>query len=172
MRWAVVVLLVAVFTGSAGCGGAKKAVARDTTVRGSPTPADQPGLDAAAGAARKVAGAYYTSAVVNDPSNTVTLYLSHAPQSILDRLKAMHRGVYVIHNDAPRPLRAVMKLMRSFDPAALKAQGINVTSYGPTRDGYLRVGVASGVAEAQAKLNAIYGPGIIRVVMQAPAVGL
>ena len=135
------------------------------------TPANQPALDAAASAAQRVAGQkYYAGVVVNDPANTVTVYLAHAPRSILHRLSATHPGSYVIHNDAPRSLRAVKRLMRSFDPNALKAQGITVSGYGPTQDGYLQVGITSHVAEAQAKLNALYGPNIIHVVKQALAV--
>jgi hypothetical protein len=131
------------------------------------TPANEPTLDAAAQAAQKVAGPrYYTGVAVNIAANTVTLYLANAPQSILTRLNASHPGRYAIHNDAPRPLRAVKKLMHSFNFKALKAQGITISGYGPTDDGYLQVGVTSHVAEAQADLNARYGRNVIHVVKQ------
>jgi len=137
------------------------------------TPTNESALDAAVSAAQKFASpAYYTGAAVNIASNTVTLYLAHAPQPILTRLHAAHPGTYVIHNDAPRTLQSVKRLMHSFKPNALKAQGITVSGYGPTQDGYLQVGVTSHVAQAQAKLNALYGPNIIRVVKQAIAVGV
>ena len=134
------------------------------------TPANQPTLYADATAVGKIAGpTYYTGVVVNDLSNSVTVYLAHAPHMILADLNATHPGTYVIHNDAPRSLRAVLKLMRSFDPN-LKAQGITISGFGPTQDGYLQVGVTSHVAEAQAKLDAIYGRNIIRVVKQGIAI--
>lgn len=135
------------------------------------TPANESALDDAVTAAQRLAGgAYYTGAAVNIAANTVTLYLAHAPQSILTRLHATHPGTYAIHNDAPRTLRAVKKLMDSFNRNALKAQGITISGYGPTQNGYLQVGVTSHVAQAQAKLNALYGPNVIRVVKQPLAV--
>jgi hypothetical protein len=135
------------------------------------TPANQPTLDAAASAAHRLVGPrYYTGVVVSDATNSVIVYLAHAPQSILQRLNATHPGTYVIRNHAPRPLSAVMKLMHSFNPNALKPQGITISGYGPTQDGYLQVGVTNHVAQAQAKLNALYGHNIIRVVKQALAV--
>ncbi len=106
---------------------------------------------------------------MSDPTNSVTIYLAHAPQSVLDRLSAAHPGTYTLDNNAPRPLSAVMKLMHSFSFNALKAEGITISSVGPTQDGYLQVGVTSDVAEAQAKLDAKYGAGIIRVDEQAVA---
>jgi hypothetical protein len=135
------------------------------------TPANQPFLDAAADRARRIAGrAYYTGAIVHDAANTVTLYLAHAPRSVVNRLNAAHPGVYVIHDDAPRPRSAISRLQNSLDTAALAKKGIDVVMYGPTEDGYLRVGVTSNVADAQAKLEAMYGPNIIRVVHAEPAI--
>jgi hypothetical protein len=128
------------------------------------TPMNQDALDAAADEARKIAGAYYTGVVVSAETNSDRLYLAHAPQSVLDRLNAAHPGTYVIHNDAPRPLSAVMHVMHHFSFHALDPEGITIAGLGPTQDGYLRVEVTSRVAEAQAKLDAKYGPGIIKVV--------
>ena len=134
------------------------------------TPANQDALDAAADTAQKIAGGYYTGVVVSAATNSVTVYLAHAPQSVLDRLNTAHPGIYTIENDAPRPLSAVMELMRSFSFDALKADGITISGFGPTQDGYLQVGVTAHVAEAQAKLDAKYGPGIIKVVEQEMAI--
>jgi len=133
----------------------------------SPTPANQPALDAAANQAKRIGGGYYSGAVVNDASGTVTLYLASAPDSVIKRLHALHPGVYVIQ-DAPRSRSAVTKLANELDVAALKAMGIDVTVWGPTEDGHLRVGVNSDVATAQAKLDALYGKGVIRVVHAEP----
>jgi hypothetical protein len=123
-------------------------------------------LDGAASDAQRIAGPYYTGAVVSDPTNSVTVYLAHAPQSVLDRLRKAEPGTYVIKNDAPRPLSTVMRLQRSFPINALKADGITVSEIEPTVNGYLRVGVVDHVAEAQAKLDAKYGAGVIRVFQQ------
>ena len=133
------------------------------------TPANQDMLDAAADAARKIAGAYYTGVVVNDATNSDTVYLAHAPQAVVDALNTAHPGLYAIENDAPRPLSAVMRLMRSFNIDALSGDGITISGFGPTQDGYLQVGVTAHVADAQAKLDAIYGAGIIKVVQEEMA---
>ncbi len=130
------------------------------------TPANQGTLDAAASTARRIAGAYYTGLVVSDATNSVILYLAHAPASVLDRLNAAAPGVYTIKNDAPRPLSAVMKAMRSLSFNALKREGITISGIGPTQDGYLQVGVTAHVAEAQVSLDAKYGPGLVKVVKE------
>jgi hypothetical protein len=136
------------------------------------TPANQGALDADAQAAERIATrAYYTGVAIDGPSNNVDVYLAHAPASILDRLRATHPGVYVIHDDAPRTLRAVKKIMSSFSFDTLKSQGIKINAFGPTVDGYLQVGVGSHVAEAQAKLDAIYGRNVVHVIRQAVAMG-
>jgi hypothetical protein len=128
------------------------------------TPANQSALDAAASAAARIAGrAYYTGAVIDDSANKVMIYLASAPPSVIDQLQAAHPGIYVIHDDAPRPRSAVTKLQNSLDWKALRSQGVDVVSTGPTEDGYLRVGVTSDVASAQTKLDALYGPNVIRV---------
>ena len=130
-----------------------------TTSAAGGTAANRPTLDDVANQAKRIAGAYYTGLTVG-PTNTVTVYLAHAPQAVLDRLNTAHPGAYVIHNNAPRPWSAVMKVMRALWVDPLKGK---ITLIAPTQDGYLRVGVRSDVATAQAQLDARYGPGIIRV---------
>lgn len=137
------------------------------------TPANQPALDAAANFAETVAGNAhrFTGVEVDDPANKVIVYLTHAPQSVINELNARHPGIYVIHNDAPRTLRVLTGLEKAFNFSVLKPEDIQVVSVGPTVTGYLQVGVTSQVAVAQAKLNRIYGPNIIRVNKQSMAIG-
>lgn len=144
------------------------------TCDGECTPANQPALDADAGYAERVAGAVhvFSGVAVDDDANTVIVHLVHAPESVLAELRARHPGIYVIHNDAPRSLRAVMRIAHTIDPVRLKAKGIDVVQWGPTQYGYLQVGVSSNVAAAQAFFDAKYGRGIIRVVHAEPALGL
>lgn len=134
------------------------------------TPAVQPALDAAANYAENVAGDAHRFAgvEVDDPKDRVIVYLTNAPQSVIDQLNARHPGTYVIHNDAPRTLRVLTSLQHSFNFDVLKPEGIQVVSVGPTVDGFLRVGVTSKVAVARAKLEDIYGPNLIRVVKTGP----
>ncbi|MGH2913253.1 MAG: hypothetical protein ACRDJ3_12345 [Solirubrobacteraceae bacterium] len=133
------------------------------------TPVNQPALDVAASDARAVAGtAYYTDAVVNDAANDVDVYLAHAPQSVIDRLQGVHPGSYVIHNDAAHPLSELLELQKSLDLSVLRAQGIDVVSTYPGRDGYLEVGVSKDVDAAQASLDAKY-PDAIHVYSTQPA---
>ncbi len=129
------------------------------------TPANQSALDDAAEYARHVAGAaqFYTGASIDDAANKVVVYLTHAPQSVIDRLDAAHPGIYVIHNDAPRTAEALGVLENRFDFNVLQPEGIRIVSVGPSVDGYLDVGVTSKVAEAQRKLDAVYGPNVVRV---------
>lgn len=144
-------------------------------------PANQAALDKAANQAQRLAGrSYYTEAVVNDTANKVNLYLAHAPQSIVDQLRTMHPGVYVINNDAAHPLSRLLKLEDSLHYASLKSPGgVDILSVRPTRDGHLSVALSSGAAGAQLKLSSsavrnteardrsvltsILGPGIVRV---------
>jgi hypothetical protein len=136
------------------------------------TPANQPALDAAAGYAEKVAGAArsFTGVEIDDAANQVVVYLTHAPQSVIDQLNAAHPGIYVIHNDAPRTHQTLMRLENSFNFQILKPEGIQVFSVGPSVDGYLEVGVSSKLAEAQKKLDAVYGPNVVRVVKGSAAI--
>jgi hypothetical protein len=93
----------------------------------------------------------------------VELWLLNAPEQVLQELEAAYPGVYLIHNDAPRPLTALDELRDSFDWAAWKAEGVRVWVVGPTADGYLNVGVEDDLETAQKKLDAAYGDNAIRV---------
>lgn len=137
------------------------------------TPANENLLDLAVTDAKRIAGsAYYTGAIVDGTANTTTVYLARAPKSVLDRLRALHPRIYVIHDDAPRPRTAVLRLMNEVDPVRLKSQGIDVVSWGPSEDGYLQVGVSSDVAKAQAALDSMFGPGLVRVSRGKPAIAV
>ena len=125
--------------------------------------ATQDALDAAADDAQSIAGTYFTGDAVHADTNTVDVYLASAPQSVIDQLNARHPGIYVIHNDAPNTSATLRELTASFDPTPLEAQGIRVVEWGPTADGYFQVGVTADVATAQAILDKIYGPNIVRV---------
>jgi hypothetical protein len=134
------------------------------------TPPDQIALDADANAARRIAGrAYYTGAIVHPDTNSVELYLAAAPESVIGQLEAAHPGIYVIHDDAPHTSATLLRLKARLDRVALRAQGLDVTEWGPTADGYLEVGVTGDVATAQAKLDEIYGPNVIHVVKAEPS---
>lgn len=147
----------------------KTAAAAGASCTDACTPADQAALDAAAEDAQNVAGSsYYTGAVVNTDLNTVTIYLAAAPQSVIDQLDASHPGTYVIHNDAPATLSTLRQLENSIDVFSLRSQGIDIVSIGPTSDGYLNVGVSSDVATAQAKLDSMYGSGVVQVTRTDP----
>lgn len=136
------------------------------------TPANQGALDAAAGYAQKVAGAAhrFTGVEIDDTANQVIVYLTGAPQSVIDRLNAAHPGMYVIHNEAPRTHATLMRLEHSFNFQILKPEGIKVYSVGPSVDGYLEVGVSGKVAEAQKKLDRVYGRNVVRVFKASPAI--
>jgi hypothetical protein len=119
-------------------------------------------LDGAADDARSIAGSYFTGDAVHPDANTVDIYLKAAPQSVIDQLNAQHPGIYVIHNDAPNTSATLRKLTATFDPKPLEAHGIQVDEWGPTPDGYFQVGVTADVATAQAILDKIYGPNVVR----------
>ena len=138
------------------------------------TPANQGALDAAAGYAQKIAGAAhrFTGVEVDDAANQVIVYLTHAGQAVIDRLNAAHPGIYVIHNDAPRTLRTLLRLEHSFNFQILKPEGIKVYSVGPSVDGYLEVGVSRKVADAQEKLDRVYGRNVVRVFKASPAIAI
>ena len=128
--------------------------------------ANQTVLLADAADAQSAAGSYYTNAALNSASNTVDLYLTRAPRSLIDRLNALHPGVYVIHNDAANPRSALVHLENSIDINALRSQGVQISSLVPTNRGYLEVGVTSDVAAATAKLNPLFDPSLFRVVKE------
>jgi hypothetical protein len=131
----------------------------------SPTPANQPALDAAANDARALAGhAYYTEAAINLKSDTVDVYLDHAPAAILDRLQALHPGTYVFHNTTAHPRSALLRLEDSISVSYWETHGVRISYLGPRRDGYLEIGVTSALAPARSKLSSAYGANWIRVV--------
>jgi hypothetical protein len=125
---------------------------------------NQPPVSAAAADVRPVAGEYYTGLVNHHHLGTCEVYLAKAPESVLSRLRAMHPGVYVIHNDAPRSLREIEEIIKRIDVPALREAGLSIHQIGPTQHGYVRVAVEKDAPAAQAKLDALLGPDVIRVV--------
>jgi hypothetical protein len=120
-------------------------------------------LGEAADDARRVAGdAHYTGCRVRQESETLELWLSNAPPEVLQELEALRPAVYVIHNDAAHPLDELLRVQKSIHLAALRSQGIQVTSSGPRNDGYIWVEVISDLAAAQAWFEAEHGPGLFR----------
>ena len=97
---------------------------------------------------------------VRPESETLELWLCDAPPQVLQELEATRPGVYVIHNDAPHTLSELLELMHSIDLPGLRSQGINVNQVGPTNDGFLRVGVGTDIAGAQAGFEAEYDDGL------------
>jgi len=129
-------------------------------------PINQDGLDTAAGAAERIAGAahVFSGVSVDDAADRVVVHLVHAPQSVIDALNAAHPGTYLIHNNAGRTLAEVMKVERSLDFQGLQKKGIAIVSAGPDGEGHLIVGVTKGIPKAQAYFDATYGRGFVRVV--------
>jgi hypothetical protein len=126
-------------------------------------------LHPAADDARGLAGeAYYTGCRLRQELEAVELWLFEAPEQVVQELEAKHPGVYLIHNDAPRPLSELDDLRDSFDWAAWRAEGVRVWAVGPTVDGYLHVGVEDDLETAQKKLDAAYGGNVVRVSQQGP----
>jgi hypothetical protein len=123
-------------------------------------------LHEAAVDARRVAGeAHYTGCWFHEDSDTLELWLSNAPSQVLQELEAIRPGVYLIHNDAPRPETAVLELRDALSAnlLALRAEGMHVVGFGPTHDGHLRVAVMGDVPTAQARLDAMLGSNVARV---------
>ena len=110
-----------------------------------------------------VAGDYYTGLINHHDQALCEVWLANAPESVFDRLRALHPRVYVIHNDAPRSQSVVLDLRDTLDFQVLQPHGIRIVWAFPTEDGYLRVGVMGDVAAVQERLDAIYGPNVIRV---------
>ena len=137
-------------------------------------PLNQGGLDMAAGYTERFPGDahYFAGDSIDDRADRVILHLAHAPRSVIVALIASHPGTYVIHNDAPRTLAAVMAVEHALDWTALKSEGIDIVSAGPTQDGRLIVGVTKDIPKAQAYFDATYGPGFVHVVHGEPAVAL
>jgi hypothetical protein len=124
--------------------------------------ANQPHVSAAADDAKPVAGEYYTGLRNHHDLGTCEVWLASAPESVLDRLHAMHPGVYVIHNDAPRSLQEIEEIIERIDMAALQDAGISIHGKGPTQDGYVQVAVERDAPGAQAKFDEMFGPGVVR----------
>ena len=121
-------------------------------------------LSPAAGDARRLAGeAHYTGCRLRQELEAVELWMCDAPSQVLQELDAIHPGVYLIHNDAPRPHTAVLELMDALPVDRLRAEGIRIVRVGPTRDGYLHVSVMGDVPTAQARLDAMFGSNVARV---------
>jgi len=133
---------------------------------------NQPQLSAAADDAKRVAGEYYTGLWHRDDLGTREVWLARAPESVLDQLHAMHPGVYLIDNDAPRSRRQIEEVIETIDAPALQESGISIHQIGPTHDGYVRVAVVSDAPGAQAKLDQMFGSGVIRVTEQPRAQAL
>jgi hypothetical protein len=159
---AALVALVLLVTLSAGAGTA--GAAHDRYAASSQpvalTPPNQPALDAAADDARAIAGgAFYANAVVDSQANTVTIYLAHAPQGVVDQLEAAHPGTYVVANTAAFSEATVLKLEDAIGGRipAWAAAGVRIGYLRPTLDGHLEVGVRSDVAGAASRLRAQYG---------------
>lgn len=126
-------------------------------------------LDPAASDARRMAReAHYTGCRLRQDLEAVELWMCDAPSQVLQELEASHPGVYLIHNDAPRPRTRVDDLRDSFDWQRWKANGIKVWVVGPTEDGYLNVGVEDDLETAQNELDAAYGDDVVRVSQQGP----
>jgi Trypsin len=159
---AVLLLTLSVGAGTAGAAHDRYGASQPVSL----TPANQPALDAAADDARAIAGdAYYSNAVVDSQANTVTLYLAHAPQAVIDRLTAAHPGTYVIDNTAVFSEAKVLELEDTIGGRipAWAAAHVRIGFLRPTLDGHLEVGVRSDVAAAASRLGAQYG-NAVRVV--------
>jgi hypothetical protein len=130
---------------------------------------NKPHVSAAADDVQPVAGEYFTGLVNHHHLATCEVYLANAPESVIDRLRAMNPGVYVIHNDAPRSLNEMEKIIRRIDMPALRDAGISIHQIGPTQHGYLRVAVETDAHGAQAKFDEMFGPDVIRIVEEPMA---
>ena len=112
-------------------------------------------------------GEYYASHMNRHARGVCEVWLASAAESVLEHLHAMHPGVYLIHNDAPRSLLEVVEIIERIDFRSLQAAGIAIFEKGPDPDGYVRVLVSSDAAGAQAKLDEMFGPNLIRVYEQS-----
>jgi hypothetical protein len=160
---AFVALVVLVTLSAAGTAGASRDRYSANTQPASLTPANQPALDAAADDARAIAGdAFYSNAVVDDEANTVTLYLAHAPQRVVDQLTAAHPGIFVIRNTAAFSEAMVLNLEDAISGRipAWAAAGVRIGYLRPTLDGRLEIGVNSNVGDAASRLGAQYGDAV------------
>jgi hypothetical protein len=137
----------------AGCGGVRLVPSRSASA------------DAAAHYAERVADTAHVFAGVrvNYPKpNAVFVQLTHPPASVIARLRAAYPGVYVIQTGLPRTLSEVRARQRSVNVAKWEARDVDVLETF-AQNGYLRVGVRSNVARAQALFDEKYGRGVVRV---------
>jgi hypothetical protein len=67
---------------------------------------------------------------VHDESDTLELWLSNSPSDVMVELEAVHPGVYLIHNDAPRSHTAVLEVMDALPVDRLRAEGIHIVRVG------------------------------------------
>jgi hypothetical protein len=130
---------------------------------------NKPYVSGAADDVRPVAGGYYTGLVNHHHLGTCEVYLADAPESVIDRLRAMHPGVYVIHNDAPRSLNEMEEIIGRIDMPVLREAGMPVHQIGPTQHGYVLVAVETDAPGAQAKFDQMFGPDVVRVVEEPMA---
>jgi hypothetical protein len=123
-------------------GGVPDLACLDLRSRGVILPSvDQAYVSAAAEDVRPVAGEYFTGLRNDHTSGVCEVHLANAPESVLERLHAMHRGVYVNHNDAPRSLDELQVIIKQINVPALRDAGISIHQIGPTPHGYARVAV-------------------------------
>lgn len=124
---------------------------------------NQPHVSAVADDAEPAAGEYYTGLMNHHDEGTCEVFLANAPQSVLDQLQALHPGVYVIHNNAPRSRKEVEAIIERIDVLALRGEGMSIHGKGPTQDGYVHVTVEGDAPGAQAKLDEMFGQDVIHV---------
>lgn len=123
-----------------------------------------PLVQAAATDAKSVAGEYYTGLRNHHDRGTCEVWLANAPQAVLDRLHAMHPGVYEIHNDAPRSRNEVEQIIKRIDIAALRETGMSIHGKGPTERGYVEIAVERDAPGARAVFDEMFGRRVVRVV--------
>jgi hypothetical protein len=123
----------------------------------------QSSLHEAADDAKRIVGDAYTGCRVRQESETLELWLRNAPAEVVQELAATRPGVYVIHNDAPRSRTELDEILALIDFAALNEAGISIHGKGPDVDGYVSVAVLEDAPGAQAKLDEMFGLGVIRV---------
>jgi hypothetical protein len=121
---------------------------------------NRPHVSAAADDVRPVAGEYYTGLVNHHHLGTCEVYLANAPESVIDQLRGIHPGVYVLHNDAPRSLNEMEEIIERIDMPALREA---------TQHGYVHVAVETDAPAAQAKFDKMFGPDVVRVVEEPMA---
>ena len=134
------------------------------------TPCNQGALGTAANQAQSIAGRQYFTGVTVDPTaKKVDVYLTRAPQSVIDAIDAKHPGLYVFHS-AQHTWAEVTQLLNSIATMDLKAHGIDLFELSPTQDGHVVVGVEKkGLADARTVLADRFGSDMIRLYGVTPA---